>query len=131
MKNKNIRAILIDPFTQTVKEVNTATGIDALYALLDCTCITITGISFGRKGLDMILDDEGLLKDPEHQRYFKYQNLAQPFAGRALLTSSDRKGNTVSIPHDVYAEHVARDVRWVKPSQQELDKCLDWTITSF
>jgi len=128
MKNKKIRAILIDPFTQSVREVNTSTGIDALYNMLDCTCITMLGVGFGRKGLDMILDDEGLLKDPKTQRYFKYQNLNQPFAGRALLTSTDKEGNTISIPHDVYAEHVARDVRWITPSQQELEKCLDWKV---
>jgi len=128
MKNKNIRAILIDPFAESVTEVNTSTGIDALYNMLDCTCITITGISLGRKGLDMILDDEGLLKDPEQQRYFKYKLFSQPFAGRALLTSTDKEGNTISVPHDVYPEHIARDVIWYKPSRRELQKSLDWKI---
>jgi len=131
MKNKNIRAILIDPFAEKVSEVSTATGIDSLYNILECTCITITNLNLNRTSIDMILDDEGLLKDPASQRYFKWGIGSQPFAGRALLTSTNAQGDTISLHKSVTPEMVNNMVNWVKPNQKELDACLDWTITSF
>ena len=128
MKNKNIRAILIDPFLEKVSEVQTQNDLQGYYNAIGCDTITITGLTFGKNNLDMILDDEGLLKNPDSQRYFKYKLFSQPFAGRALLVSSDREGNTISVPHDVYHEHVERDIIWYKPQQNELEKSLDWTI---
>jgi len=128
MKNKKIRAILIDPFAQSVREVNTSTGIDALYNMLNCTCITITSLALDRTRFDLILDDEGLLKDPEHQKYFKWGISSQPFAGMALLTSTNSEGDTISLHKSITPEAVESMVNWIKPSQQELEKCLNWTI---
>jgi len=130
MKNKNIRAILIDPFAERVSEVTTATGIDSLYNILDCTCITITRINFdnGASPVDMILDDEGLLKDPNNQRFFKVGLFSQLFAGKALLTCSDKQGDTISVHKHMTAKNIEKMIHWYTPSRKELDKSLDWTI---
>ena len=54
------RAILIDPFTETVSNVTLVdTKLQTIYNLLGCDLITITSAF----GADMVLDDEGLLKD--------------------------------------------------------------------
>ena len=131
MKNKNIRAILIDPFAENVSEVQVQNNLQGYYNAIGCDTITITGLSFGKNSLDMILDDEGLLKDSENQRYFKYKLFSQPFAGRALLVSSDKQGNTISAPHDVYPEHVERDIIWYKPQMAELNESMQFKITPF
>lgn len=131
MKNKTIQAILIDPFLEKVSEVQVQNNLQGYYQAIGCDTITITSLSFGKKNLDMILDDEGLLKNPDSQRYFKYKLFSQPFAGRALLVSSDRQGNTISVPHDVYHEQVERDIIWYKPQQGELEQTMEFKITSF
>jgi hypothetical protein len=93
------RAILIDPFTETIIEVKMVdTKIQTIYALLGCDVITMTGLA---NGIDMILDDEGLLKDSENQAYFKFGIASQPFAGKALIVATDDEGDFASLPEKV------------------------------
>ncbi|NBW21397.1 MAG: DUF3846 domain-containing protein [Caulobacteraceae bacterium] len=127
-KEKVIRAILIDPFARKVSEIKLVNELEEIYKTLGCDLITITGLRFGGKQLDLILDDEGLLKDRENQRYFKYKLFSQPFAGKGLLVGSDKEGNCASIPDDVYSEQVDRDIIWFNPSDDELDATLEWKV---
>jgi hypothetical protein len=131
MKNKNVRALLVDPFAEKVTEVKIGTDLQELYSTLGCELITITRLGVGKDALDMILDDEGLLKDPSNQRYFKYKLFSQPFAGRALLVTSDKQGNTTSVPDHILPYHIEKDIIWYKPQQQELEESLEFKITTF
>lgn len=124
-KQKNIRVILIDPFAEQVKEVEMPNDLQSMYAALECELITITSLTCKNYSMDMILDDEGLLKSPDTQKYFKYKLFSQPFAGRALLTSSDRDGNCSSLPEQVQVQDIEKDIIWYKPSQQELDSTME------
>jgi len=128
-KEKNIRAILIDPFKEQVSHVRLVNELGDIYKTLGCDLITITGLRFGGKQLDLILDDEGLLKS--NQKYFKYKLFSQPFAGKALLVGCDKEGNCASIPDDISREQVDRDIIWYKPQQDELEGSLEFKITSF
>ena len=128
-KKSNIRVILIDPFEERVKEMQIENDLNTIYQTLGCDLITITSMEGKDYRLDLILDDEGLLKNPEMQKYFKYKLFSQPFAGRGLLTSSDREGNCASVPDRVRAEDIEKDIIWYKPEQKELDATLEWKVT--
>jgi hypothetical protein len=124
-KKSNIRVILIDPFAEQVKEMMIQNDLSTIYQTLGCELITITSMVGKDYRLDLILDDEGLLKDPENQKYFKYKLFSQPFAGRGLLTSSDRDGNCASVPSHVRVEDIEKDIIWYKPDQNELDSTME------
>lgn len=124
-KTQHIRAILIDPFEEKVRELNLNNDLQTIYETIGCELITITGMTRKDCQLDLILDDEGLLKNPETQRYFKYKLFSQPFAGRALITCSDRGGNCASVPAHVSAAEIEQDIIWYKPQQKELDATME------
>lgn len=115
-----IKAILIDPFTETVSNVTLVdTKLETYYNLLGCSLITMAGLA---DGVDMILDDEGLLKDSKSQAYFKIGIGSQPFAGKALIVGTDEEGNTVSVPENITTEKVFERVIFFKPSEKYLDE---------
>lgn len=131
MTNKNPikRAILIDPFNETITEVKMVdTKIQTIYALLGCELITITSLA---EGIDMVLDDEGLLKDSEKQAYFKFGIGSQPFAGKALVIATDEEGDFASLPEKVSVEKINDKVIFFKPSKEYIDKSCQIKITSF
>jgi len=131
MTNKNPikRAILIDPFTQTITEVKMVdTKLKTIYALIGCELITITSLS---EGIDMILDDEGLLKNSENQAYFKFGITSQPFAGKALIIATDDEGDFASLPEKVSVEKISDKVIFFKPSKKTLEESLEIKIMPF
>jgi len=128
------RAILIDPFTETIIEVMMVdTKLQTIKNLIDCEIITVAGIGTSNqyRGIDLILDDEGLLKDSEHQAYFKYGIQSQPYAGKALMVATDDEGETVSLPEIITVEKVSEKVIFFKPSQNTLDESTKMTFTAF
>jgi hypothetical protein len=123
------RAILIDPFTQTITEVKMVdTKLQTIYALIGCDLITITSLA---EGIDMILDDEGLLKDRENQAYFKFGITSQPFAGKALIVATDGEGDFASLPEEVSVEKINERVIFFKPSKETLEESLEIKIMPF
>lgn len=115
-----IKAILIDPFTETVSQVTLVdTKLQTYYNLLECDLITVTGFA---DGVDMILDDEGLLKDSKSQAYFKMGIGSQPFAGKALLVGATPDGDFASLPDNVTTEKVFEKVIFFKPSEKYLEQ---------
>ena len=128
------RAILIDPFTETIMEVTMVdTKLQTIKNLIDCEIIAVAGIGASNqyRGIDLILDDEGLLKDSEHQAYFKYGIQSQPYAGKALMVATDDEGETVSLPEIITVEKVSEKVIFFKPSQNTLDESTKMTFTAF
>ena len=128
------RAILINPFNETIMNVTMVdTKLQTIKNLIDCEIITVAGIGTSNqyRGIDLILDDEGLLKDSEHQAYFKYGIQSQPYAGKALMVATDDEGETVSLPESVTVEKVSEKVIFFKPSQKTLDESTKMTFTAF
>jgi len=81
-----MRAILIDPFTQTIEEVDYSGDYKDIYTLIECDLFTTVYCLEDT----LFVDDEGLyVKD---QRYFKVAGYAQPLAGRGLLIGTDADG---------------------------------------
>lgn len=123
------RAILIDPFSETITEVKMVdTKLQTIYALIGCQLITITSLA---EGIDMILDDEGLLKDSENQAYFKFGITSQPFAGKALIIATDNEGDFASLPEKVSVEKINDKVIFFKPSKETLEESLEIKIMPF
>ena len=82
-----MKGILINPFDETIKEVEYTGDYREIYSLIECTtfdCVRLTEID------DMYIDDEGLLIND--QRYFSING--NNYAGKALLLSHDDEGET-------------------------------------
>jgi hypothetical protein len=123
------RAILIDPFNETITEVKMVdTKLQTIYALIGCELITITSLA---EGIDMILDDEGLLKDSENQAYFKFGIGSQPFAGKALIVATDDEGDFASLPEEVSVEKISDKVIFFKPSKEYIEESCQIKIMPF
>lgn len=91
-----MKAILIDPFNETVTEVEHTGNYKHIYELLshpehpvDC----FTAVRLGN-GDAIYVDDEGLLKDPKH--FFVWKGYPQPMAGKGLLLGSNDEGESIS-----------------------------------
>ena len=131
MTNKNPikRAILIDPFNETITEVKMVdTKIQTIYALLGCEIFTIVNLA---NKIDMLLDDEGLLKDSDKQAYFKFGISSQPFAGKALIVATDDEGDFASSPEEVSVDKINERVIFFKPSEEYLEKFREIKILPF
>ena len=124
-----IKGILIDPFNETIMNVTLVdTKLQTIYALLGCNIITITNL---QDGIDMVLDDEGLLKDKESQAYFKFGLHSQPFAGKALVIGTNDEGDFSSLPKEVSIDKINNQVIFFKPSEETIAESLEIKILSF
>lgn len=111
-----MKVFLINAHTRTVEPVflPDKDRLDNIYKLLDCQLIDV--INVGEN--DLIVDDEGLLIEPNRQRFFMYFGTFDPpqtdeetgrlikivsfrVAGNALFAGYDKNGNmaepTISI----------------------------------
>jgi hypothetical protein len=103
------KAFLIDPFAQTITEVDHPGGLQSIYALTQCDIIQGVYLDNG----DCIyVDEEGLLRDIE-QRFFTIDGFAQPIAGRGLVVGSSEDGETVA-PKTTLSE-LKGMIGWVRP----------------
>jgi hypothetical protein len=81
-----MRAILIDPFTQTIEEVDYSGDYKDIYSLIECDLFTTVYLP-NTSDDTLFVDDEGLYV--ENQRFFKIDGFEQPLAGRGLLLGTD------------------------------------------
>lgn len=91
-----MKAILIDPFNETVTEVEHNGDYKHIYALLShpdhpVDCFTVVRIEYDDA---IFVDDEGLLKDPKH--FFVLEGYDQPLAGKGLVLGTNVVGESVS-----------------------------------
>lgn len=86
-----MRAILINPFDQTVTEVDYSGDFRDIYKLIDADCFDCARIS---RGDGIFVDDEGLLNQPTH--FFQHAEYPNPLAGKGLIVGCDSQGESVS-----------------------------------
>lgn len=120
-----MRAILIDPFTRTVSDIDTDAGLDSLYDILQVDMITVMQVGASHC---LILDDEGLLKSKIGQEYFQLRGMDQPLAGRGLILA-DEYGE--SRPATLNLAEVEDKVIWLDKEKVDPDAWTGWTITTF
>lgn len=118
-----MRGVLIDPFTRTVKDVETDGKLDSIYALLGVDMITVVQTD---KNHALILDDEGLLKPRDAQEYFLWFQSEQPFAGKGLIlgTTEDGDNTDATIPVKV----VENTITFLNKNFVNPEDYLGWTI---
>lgn len=105
-----MKAILINPFDQTIKETEYTGDYREIYSLVECRtfdCVRLTDMQ------DMYLDDEGLLID--NQRYFSIEG--RNYGGKALLLSHDSEGETTAT--DWTLQEAKDMVEWLPEGHKE------------
>lgn len=84
-----IKAIMIDPYEQTIEVVDYSGDWKDIGGLLGCELFTSVYIDH----MDtMFIDDEGIYV--ENQRYFKIGDMPTPLAGKALVLGTDDEGDS-------------------------------------
>lgn len=115
-----LRAVLIDPYKQQVKEVRVRQGnTDDIYGMIGCSLFTLA--SFYPRQVrrnseilsdvqhDVYVDDEGLFK-PD-QRYWFNKATGQVLAGKGLVLALDDDGNS---SHCLWSDKGVKDrIRWI------------------
>ena len=89
-----MRAILINPFNQTIKEAVYGGDYREIYDLIGCRTFDIVSLSDAD---DLYVDDEGLLKDDN--RYFSWSG--RNLAGIGLILGHDDEGETIETTYDL------------------------------
>lgn len=108
-----MKAILINPFDQTIKETEYTGDYREIYSLVECRtfdCVRLTPHE------DMYIDDEGLLID--NQRYFRMLEIGANYAGKALLLSHDDEGETKATNWTL--QDVKDMVEWLPETHKEI-----------
>lgn len=120
-----MRAILIDPFKESVTAIETKAGLDDLYEILKCDLITVIRWD---KGNALIIDDEGLLLDKEDQEYWWVSGYDQPFAGRGIIIG-DSYGENKST--DLKIEDIVPLISFPDKDGIDPQSYIKWEITTF
>ena len=100
-----MRAILIDPFNQTVTQIEYDGNFESIYKLIDADCFDCARIT---KMDGIFVDDGGLLKDPTH--FFLHSEYPSPLAGKGLIVGCDYNGDSADTATN--AEETKAKVRF-------------------
>jgi len=95
-----MRAILIDPITQVVSEVEHTGDFMHIYTLLSdpkngLEVDDFNIVVLNDEGETLYVDGEGLLKESTRW-FFKWKEYGQPLPGRGLILGSDEAGETIA-----------------------------------
>lgn len=87
-----MRTIIIDAVNKTIREDETdKIGLDYLYKSIGCEVVEVVNL---KDGVDLYVDEEGLLKPQEH--FFYYEGTHQPMAGNGIICGYDHeKGENI------------------------------------
>jgi hypothetical protein len=102
-----MKALLIDPFMETVQEIDYSGDWKDIRTLLNCDIFTT--VYFDDMSTDSVfVDDEGLYV--ENQRFFKLGGYPQPLAGYGLVLGCNEEGDSVDCMSTL--EDVANQLTW-------------------
>jgi hypothetical protein len=102
-----MRAMLIDPHEKRITEIEIEQGIDAMYKAIDAPRFDRAPLC---KGIDMWVDDEGLLRSG--QAFFSIAGINELMAGKALLLGNNNQGESIGLPDYVEIKDLNRMVQW-------------------
>ena len=101
-----MKAILIDPFAETVEVVDYSGNWEEISDLIECRYFDIVRVDDKES---LYIDDEGLYT--ENQRFFKWDGYPHPLAGRGLILGTNEEGE--SIDTDMETEDVEKLVTFL------------------
>lgn len=87
-----MKAYLIDPFAQSVTEVEYSGDYNQIYRLIDCSVFTT--VEFNDFADTVFVDDEGLINGKQ-QEFFLISGYRQPLAGKGLILGTNDMGESV------------------------------------
>ena len=95
-----MKAILIDPFDESVSEVDYNGDYKEISNLINCgpiDCVSLDDTN------DIYIDDEGLLKNPtRYFRIFSYKTMRiSTLAGKGLILGHNDEGESIATTLDV------------------------------
>ena len=101
---KKIKGILIDVYNKKVEEIEFENTLSKYYEIIKCDLVTTTPFDVND---DLIVDDEGLLKNPD--RFFSFNDMREPqYAGNGIIVGFNDKGEWIS--HSVNLKAVQKSV---------------------
>jgi len=105
MKEKEkIKVLVINPIMGPYVRI-ISDELQSYYNIIDCDCIDITTRKIGNKYYDIIVDDEGLLKDDFIVSAID-SNYKPALVGNLVITNFDEEGNTTTLTDE--------DIRYIK-----------------
>lgn len=90
-----MKAILINPFDQSIKEVDYTGDFRQIYTLIDASVFDVARIS-RRDGI--FVDDNGLFNA---SHFFEHADYHSPLAGKGLIVGCDEQGESVDCETSV------------------------------
>lgn len=100
-----MKAILINPFEESVTQVEYSGDYRQIYELIDADTFYLARIS---RMDGIFVDDEGLMKSSTH--FFLHAEYPNPLAGKGLIVGCDHEGESVDCKTTV--EEVKAKVRF-------------------
>lgn len=85
-----MKAILINPFEQSVTEVDYSGDYNQIYEFIEAQMFDVARISHDD---GIFVDDEGLLNSPTH--FFEHSDYHSPLAGKGLIVGCNSEGESV------------------------------------
>lgn len=93
-KSKTLTGYLIDPYANSVTEVEVKGDYKALYPLIDCDTFVIACRQDNGDGI--FVDDNGLLTMTEHSRFFTFEGCHSPLVGKGLMLGCNAQGDSTN-----------------------------------
>ena len=121
-----MKAILIDPFDESVSEVDYNGDYKEICNLINCgpiDCVRLDDTN------DVYIDDEGLLKNPtRYFRIFSYKTMSlHTLAGKGLILGHDDEGKSIATTLDV--NEYAKTIQFLPDTHVE-DPMMEFFVTS-
>jgi hypothetical protein len=91
-----IKAVLIDPYEETVSDIEYDGNYKSIYPHIRCH--VFTAVSLGDD--DVFVDDEGLLKLTPKTKFFRIPTYPNPLAGYGMIIGSNDDGDAEDVKHD-------------------------------
>lgn len=92
-----MKVLIFDEKKQVLIEKDIKNELDTFYNIIGCRCIDIARRKVGGKYFDIIVDDEGLLKDEPICTAVDAKTSDCMLFGTLIFTNTDNKGNTVGL----------------------------------
>ena len=106
-----MKAFLISPEEQAITEVDYDGDYHSINKLIAADLFDVVRLN----NSDVIfVDDEGLMKNPQH--FFKLDGMTSPLAGNGLVLGTDREGESIS-PQHVSIEDLENRITFITRTQ--------------
>lgn len=97
MANRKLRGVLVDTKTCRTKAVTLNDSLESFYEALHCTTIDIVSRIIAGKRVDIVCDDEALLKDRPRISAITPGYEATLFGSLFVVGPADEEGNLTSL----------------------------------